>query len=190
MKLSYLIKGFPGHPLHPPLTDATIGIYTLAAITGVLGAIGVAEGSMAKAWWLALVIGLVVNAPTSTTGFADWLEITRGTPLWRTATLHLVTMVSATAFFGLAAILGHDGYADGDVPGGPLVLTLIGFGLLTLGGWLGGSVVYVHGMRVLSLAEEPTRRAVTPGHPEKEAAEGGDDEVGEEPEPRRGLIEP
>jgi hypothetical protein len=25
MKLSYLWRGLPGHPLHPPLTDATIG---------------------------------------------------------------------------------------------------------------------------------------------------------------------
>jgi len=25
MKLSYLVKGLPGHPLHPPLTDVTIG---------------------------------------------------------------------------------------------------------------------------------------------------------------------
>ncbi len=25
MRLSYLVRGFPGHPLHPPLTDATIG---------------------------------------------------------------------------------------------------------------------------------------------------------------------
>jgi hypothetical protein len=28
MRLSYLVKGLPAHPLHPPLTDATIGIYT------------------------------------------------------------------------------------------------------------------------------------------------------------------
>jgi hypothetical protein len=32
----------------------------------------------------------------------------------------------------------------------------------------------VHGMRVLSLVEEPARRAVVPlPHPEKEEAEGG-----------------
>jgi hypothetical protein len=53
------------------------------------------------------------------------------------------------------------------------VLTLIGFGFLTLGGWLGGAVVYVHGMRVLKLVDEPTERAVSPvPHPEKEMAEG------------------
>jgi hypothetical protein len=33
--------------------------------------------------------------------------------------------------------------------------------------------VFVHGMRVLNLVEEPARRAVAPiPHPEKEAAEG------------------
>jgi hypothetical protein len=32
MKLSYLVKGLPGHPLHPPLTDATSGIHSGATI--------------------------------------------------------------------------------------------------------------------------------------------------------------
>jgi hypothetical protein len=43
MKLSYLVKGLLGHPLHPPLTDATIGIYTGAAVFAVLSALGVSE---------------------------------------------------------------------------------------------------------------------------------------------------
>jgi hypothetical protein len=59
------------------------------------------------------------------------------------------------------------------VTSGSLILTLVGFGFLTLGGWLGGTVVFVHGMRVLNLVEEPARRAGAPvPHPEKEAAEG------------------
>jgi hypothetical protein len=52
------------------------------------------------------------------------------------------------------------------------VLTLIGFVLLVLGGWLGGAIVFVHGMRVLSLVSEPAARAAAPiPHPEKESAE-------------------
>ena len=35
MKLSYLIRGMPGHPLHPPLTDATIGAFTFATVAKV-----------------------------------------------------------------------------------------------------------------------------------------------------------
>jgi hypothetical protein len=74
-------------------------------------------------------------------------------------------------FFLLAAIFGHGGYVDGEVTSGSLVLTLIGFGFLTLGGWLGGTVVFVHGMRVLNLVEEPAMRAAAPVvTPEKEEA--------------------
>lgn len=162
MKLSHLVKGLPGHPLHPPLTDATIGIYTAAAAFGLLSVLGVSERNTAAAWWLALIAGLVVTGPTALAGFIDWLDITWGSPLWRTATVHMFSMLTATTFFLLAAIFGHPGYVDGEVTGGSLVLTLVGFGFLTLGGWLGGTVVFVHGMRVLNLVEEPARRAASP----------------------------
>lgn len=180
MKVSYLVRGLPGHPLHPPLTDATIGIYTGATAFGVLSALGISEGNLATAWWLTLIAGLVVTGPTALTGLIDWLGITWGTPLWRTATVHMLSMLTATVFFLLAAIFGHGGYIDGEVRAGSLVLTLVGFAFLTLGGWLGGSVVFVHGMRVLNLVEEPARRAVAPvPHPEKEAAEGSRSEAPE-----------
>jgi uncharacterized membrane protein len=187
MKLSYLVKGFPGHPLHPPLTDATIGIYTLAAILGVLSALDVSQENATTGWWLALVVGLVVTAPTAVTGTIDWLDISPGTPLWRTATLHGGSMFTAAVVFFVTAIVGHGDYLEGEVSTRSLVLTLVGFGLLTLGGWLGGTVVFVHGMRVLDLAEEPTARAVTPGRPEKERSEQGDepDSEPEAPPPSR-----
>jgi uncharacterized membrane protein len=173
MKLSYLWRGLPGHPLHPPLTDATIGIYTGSTALGVLSVIGVSDRNTAAAWWLTLVVGLVVTVPTALTGLADWLEIEWGTPLWRTATTHLLAMVTATTFFLLAAIFGHGGYVDRDVTSGALILTLIGFAALTLGGWLGGTVVFVHGMRVLNLVSEPAHRAAAPvATPEKELAQG------------------
>jgi len=155
MKSGYVLHGSPGHPLHPPLTDATIGIYTAATAFGVLSVLGVSEHNMATAWWLALVIGLVVTVPTALAGLADWIQIERGTQLWRTATAHMLSMVAATVFFLLAAIWGHAGYVDAAVRTGPLVLNLVGFGLLTLGGMLGGALVFVYGKRVLSLTDEP-----------------------------------
>ncbi len=173
MRLGYLIKGLPGHPLHPPLTDATIGVYSAATLAAVLSAIGVSEGNTATAWWLALVAGLALTVPTAVTGLADWLTITWGSPLWRTATTHLLAMVTATVLFLLAAIFGHAGYVDHDVSGAAFVLTLAGFGMLTLGGWLGGTIVFVHGMRVLNLVDEPSLRATAPlPTPEKEEAAG------------------
>jgi uncharacterized membrane protein len=174
MKLSYLWRGLPGHPLHPPLTDATIGIYTFATIAGLIEVVGISDRNGAIGWWLALIVGLIVTVPTALAGLADWLTITWGSELWWTATWHLLAMVTATVFFGLAAIFGHGAYTHADVSTGAYVLTVVGFGFLTVGGWLGGAVVYVHGMRVLNLVQEPAERAVAPvPHPEKEMAEEG-----------------
>lgn len=156
-KLSYLVKGFPGHPLHPPLTDAAIGAYTVATGLGALdalGGLGVYEGALANGWWLALVAGLVASAPAVITGLIDWFAIPRGTPIWRTATSHMVAMITATVFFAMAAVRGHDHYVEGATEAGPLALTFVGFAFLTLGGWLGGKIVFGYGMRVLGRGDE------------------------------------
>jgi uncharacterized membrane protein len=172
VKLTYLIRGLPGHPLHPPLTDATIGAYTAATVMGFASIVGVAERGAAHGWWLALVVGLIFTVPTALAGLADWWTISPGTPLKRTATSHLIAMVTATVFFLIAALIGHKGYTHGAVHAGPYVLTLIGFASMTVGGWLGGAIVFVHGMRVLNLVTEPAARAASPlPKPEKEQAE-------------------
>jgi uncharacterized membrane protein len=172
VNLSYLWRGPPGHPIHPPLTDATIGIYTFATVAALADVLSISDDAAAHGWWLALAAGLITTIATALTGLVDWLSITRGTPLWRTATSHMLAMLSATVFFLIALIVGKDSFDAGDITAGPLILTLIGFALLTLGGWLGGTVVYVHGMRVLNLVEEPAGRAASPvPKPETEAAE-------------------
>jgi uncharacterized membrane protein len=171
VKLSYLVKGLPGHPLHPPLTDATIGIYTFATLAALTDVLSITNTAGAQGWWLALLLGLITTVFTALTGLADWLTLTWGSELWKTATLHMTAMVTATVVFAIAALVGHDNYVSGNLGSAELILTLLGFGILTLGGWLGGAVVYVHGMRVLNLVEEPAGRAVAPAaHPEKQEA--------------------
>lgn len=146
--LSLVLHGKPGHPVHPPLTDATIGMFVLAVGLAVLGRAGVSEAKLGPAMWLALIGGLVVAAPTAVTGFADWLEMGWGTAMWRTATVHLTAMVTAVVLFAVAAWLQWPGYRHGTVTGGGLALAVAGVVALTAGGWFGGAIVFVHGMRV------------------------------------------
>src|SRR5918994_4644260 len=165
MKLSYLWRGLPGHPLHPPLTDATIGTYTFATVAALAEVLGITETSGAIGWWIALIFGLIVTVPTALTGLADWLTLTWRSDLWWTATYHLLSMVTAKVFFGLAEIFGHEQYIAANVSSGAFILTLIGFGFLTLGGWIGGAVVYVYGGGGRNLPHQAQERGGAPQPP-------------------------
>ena len=160
--LRRLIRGTEGHPSHPPLTDATIGALTVGVVAAVLGWFGIEEDGMAATSFLAIVLGLIFALPTIVTGFVDYLEITRGTPLWRTATLHWLAMVFAVATFLVAAALLHDGWGSGEVSGAGVLVAVVAELLLTVGGWIGGTIVFVHGMRVVGRLDLPTRRAISP----------------------------
>jgi len=48
---------------------------------------------------------------------------------------------------------------DGRVSTAGVVLSLAGLAVLTVGGWLGGSIVFVHGMRVLGTHADPAPAA-------------------------------
>lgn len=157
-ELSYLWRGFPGHPTHPPLTDATIGTYSFATLAATADVLGISDNAATHGWWLAIFAGLLFTIPTALTGFIDWLTIRTGTPLWRNATVHMITMLIASAVFLATLLVGKESFDAGDIDSSAYVLTLVGFGLLTLGGWLGGGNVYVHGMRVLKLVDEPARK--------------------------------
>ncbi len=170
--LDALWHGLSGHPIHPPLTDVTVGAYTFALVAATADVLGVSTNAATHAWWLALVFGLLSTLVTATTGFVDWLRIPTGTPVWRTATAHMIAMLLASGVFLAAAVGGKESFDAGNVETGPYVLTIAAFLLLTVGGWLGGSVVFVHGMRVLNLVDEPAGRAAAPvATPEKREAE-------------------
>jgi uncharacterized membrane protein len=167
-----LIKGFPGKPSHPPLTDASIGAYTVGVAMLVLGALGVEEKQMAHGSLLAISGGLVLALPTALTGLLDWLDIEKGTPARTIATIHLFTMLSATVLFALTWIVQLDGYKDDVVKTGAWILGLGAESLLAAGGYIGGSLVFVYGVRVLKRRETPVPDALIPGRAE---APPGDD---------------
>ncbi|MGQ0669022.1 MAG: hypothetical protein ACT4PO_05030, partial [Actinomycetota bacterium] len=93
------------------MTDATIGAYTVATVAGVVGGLGGWESKTSTAWWVALVIGLALTFPTIFTGLIDWFDLW-GTAAWRTATLHMLSMLSSASLFGLAAGLGFRGFVE------------------------------------------------------------------------------
>jgi len=167
-----LVKGFPGKPLHPPLTDVSIGAYTAGIAMLVLGAAGLEEREMAHGALLAISGGLLLAVPTALTGLLDWLDIPSGTSRRRVATAHLIAMVAATTLFALTWVAHRDGYDDGQVETPALVLGAAAEIVLTAGGYLGGTIVFVYGIRVLGRREAPAREALVPGREPANESEG------------------
>ena len=162
------IKGWPGKPAHPPLTDASIGAYTVGVAMLVLGALGVEEEQAAHGALLAIGGGLALALPTALTGLLDWLDIPKGTPARTTATVHLLAMLSATVVFALAFVAQLDGYDGGNVETLALLLGIGAEALLTAGGYIGGTIVFVYGVRVLKRPDVRVADALVPGRAESE----------------------
>ena len=184
-RLMSLIRGFPGKPSHPPLTDVAIGAYTVGVAMLVLGAFGVEEEKMAHGALLAIGGGLAISLPTAMTGMLDWLQIEKATPRRTIATVHLVTMLLATAAFAVTFLTHLDGYDHGTVEAYVAVLGLVAEALLTAGGYLGGTLVFVDGVRVLGRGDAQPADALVPWRSaESEHAQGRSDA------PRRPIDRP
>jgi uncharacterized membrane protein len=161
-RLLDLAKGFPGHPSHPPLTDASIGAYTVGVFMLVLGALGIEEKQMAHGGLLAISGGLILAAPTAITGLLDWLDLAKGTPARNLATVHLLTMVWATVAFAVAWLLQRPGYLHGIVKPGGWIAAVAGELLLAAGGYIGGTIVFVYGHRVINRPQSSLAQALIP----------------------------
>jgi uncharacterized membrane protein len=165
-----LVKGSPGKPLHPPLTDASIGAYTAGVAALIAGKAGLQTPQMAHAALIAISFGLLLAAPTAITGLLDWLDIPKGTPARTTATIHLVVMVTTTVLFALTWLAQRPGYNDDEIRDLGLVLGLVSEALLAVGGNIGGANVFVYGIRVLKRPNTPVAQALNPlGLPAEEA---------------------
>jgi uncharacterized membrane protein len=165
-----LIKGWPGKPSHPPLTDASIGAYTVGVAMLVAGKLGLQTPQMAVGALIAISGGLLLALPTALTGLLDWLEIPSGTPTRTVATLHLVTMLTATVLFALTWLAQRPGYNDEEIRTLGLVLGVLAEGTLAAGGFLGGTIVFVYGKRVLKRPDTRVADALIPGRSEPEEA--------------------
>jgi nitrite reductase/ring-hydroxylating ferredoxin subunit/uncharacterized membrane protein len=123
-----------GHPLHGAATDIPIGVLTVSLLLDVVGQPAAAD--------IALVLGILSILAAALTGAADYAD-TDGSARVR-ATVHSTVMVIALVVYVVSMLLRWGG-SHGAVP---IALSVIGYGLLTLGAFAGGDVVYVLGNMV------------------------------------------
>lgn len=158
-----LVKGFAGKPAHAPLTDVGIGAYTAGVVMLVAGAAGFEQAAMSTASVITIAIGLIVAIPTIITGLVDLFGIPADSPARTLGWWHLTLMASATGMFAGTFRLQLAGYYDGKIISSALILGVISWVLLLAGGYLGGALTFVYGVRVLNKPEAPMADALIPG---------------------------
>ncbi|HEX2272816.1 MAG TPA: Rieske 2Fe-2S domain-containing protein [Acidimicrobiales bacterium] len=125
-----------GHPLHPLLTDVTIGAWTSAFVLDVFGS----ESTEGAADTL-IGVGVASAVPTVVSGYSDWSDLF-GAPK-RLGVVHLMSNAGAIACYGLSWLARR----KGDRSRG-LALSFLGATLATVGGYLGAHLSYRKGVNV------------------------------------------
>ena len=112
-----------GHPLHPILTDITIGAYTFSVAADLLGLRKIADPLLG--------LGIVSSFPTAMSGAADWSDSESRSR--RVGLIHAGLNSVALALF-CASLVARGNRARG----AGQALSLLGFGLTNVSAWLGG----------------------------------------------------
>ena len=148
-----------GHPIHPMLIPYPFALLTSAVVFDV-GA-RMQGGERRESWSQTAshltMAGLGSALVAAVPGIVDYFgTVPRGTSARRTAAQHAISNVSALLCFTLAASTRR---AERYLPNPGLALALLGTGLLSLGGWLGGHLVYQEHVAVVE-GESPALPAL------------------------------
>ena len=135
------------HPIHPMLIPYPFALLTTAAALDVAARI-TRRYEYARTASQLTTLGIGSGLAAAVPGIVDYFgTVPPSTPTRRLATQHALSNVSALACFAVAQARRRRGAGLPDA--GQLLLELAGTGLLSLGGWLGGHLVYEHHVGVV-----------------------------------------
>ena len=130
------------HPIHPILVGIPIGLWVFAVVADLvyLGCGGAAWKEVARYCIGGGIVGALLAAVP---GLVDLTSISAGN-VRKIALTHMTVNLIVVALFGLSLWLR----TTDPLAGWPAAISGIGLLLLGFGGWLGGELVFVHGMGV------------------------------------------
>ena len=137
---------FLGHPLHPMLVVYPLGLWSTAVI---LDLIFVANGNRAlpiASYWM-ITAGLIGGLLAAVAGFLEWLAIPSNSRaktigLWHGLGNLVITLLFAGSWW---LRTGIQDYIPSSIA---MMLSMIGFALALITGWLGAELVYRLGVGV------------------------------------------
>lgn len=135
------------HPIHPMLVAVPIGLWLFSLVCDLVFRFADGNENWDTVALYTLLGGIVGALLAAVPGFIDMLSLP--THLKRIAIMHMSINLTVVALYVVNAWLRLRGTGEN----GPLALSVIAVAMLVVSGWLGGKMVYVHGVAVDPEAE-------------------------------------
>ncbi|MGH7766129.1 MAG: DUF2231 domain-containing protein, partial [Candidatus Binatia bacterium] len=132
------------HPIHPMLVAVPIGLWVFSLVADLIGLAGWSPEIWHDVAFYTMAGGVVGALLAAIPGFIDFFSITDPN-VRRLGVYHMAVNLTAVAVFIVNLYLRWDSLGGAIFP---IVLSVFGVALLAVAGWLGGELVYVHGMGV------------------------------------------
>lgn len=146
-----------GHPLHPMFVHIPVGLWPSALIFDLITYFGPASSALVwVSFWCVCggILGAMVAVPT---GFVDWLDIKRK-PAKLIGVAHMglnsIVLMLFLASMCTRLVAGLGSYRVDLIS---MILCFVGVVLLLISSYLGGRMVYAHGIGVARLAKDKWR---------------------------------
>ena len=147
--LKDLLEGKPlRHPIHPMLVHFPIGLFLLSFLVDLASLARPDTPNLLRTSFYAMLLGIITALLAAVPGLVDYSDIRRDHPGKATATRHMILNLTVVAIYGINLWIRSSVLTDPKISLMPLLLSLIGIGLLSVSGYLGGRLVYDEGMAV------------------------------------------
>lgn len=138
------------HPLHPLMITLPIGMFVLSLIADIIFLAFDQRAIWRDFAVYAIIGGIITGLLAAIPGMIDWFSL-RGEKVQRTANYHAILNITVLVLFGIS--LAWRLNTSNAV--GQFILSLIAVVVLTVGGWLGGTLVHHYRVAVEESGEQP-----------------------------------
>lgn len=133
-----------GHPIHPMLIVFPVGLLIFSLVCDLGSLANPGNPNWANAALYGMVGGFIGALAAAIPGLIDVLSVV-SPKIKKIGYTHMGLNLTAVVLYGVNLWLRFNGTPN---TGAPLLLSVIGVGILAISGWLGAEMVHRHGVGV------------------------------------------